>query len=50
MKTKGVHNQKITENFFIFNIGCVSHPEKATSSCFLRNYQLLRLYYEDKVV
>ena len=26
----------------------MSHPEKATSSCDLRNYRLLRLDYEDK--
>ena len=50
METKVVHNQKITKNLYIFNIGCVSHPEKATSSCFLGNYQFLRLYYEYKVV
>ena len=34
MKTEVVDNQKITKNLFIFNIGCVSHPEKTASSCF----------------
>ena len=32
----------------IFNIGCMSHPEKTTSSCDLRNYRFLRLDNEDK--
>ena len=48
MKTKVVDNQKLTEKLYLFNIGCLSHPEKATTSCFLGNYRLLRLDYEDK--
>ena len=34
MKTESVDNQKITENLYIFNIGCMGHPEKNASSCF----------------
>ena len=48
MKTKIVDNQKLTEKLYVFNIGCLSHPKKATTSCFLKNYRLFRLYYEDK--
>ena len=47
MKTRVVQNQKSTEKQFFYIIGCMSHPEKATS-CYLGNYWLLRLDYEDK--
>ena len=46
METKVVHNQKITKILYIFNLGCVSHPEKATSSCFLTTKKLFSIFIE----
>ena len=48
MQTKVVQNQKTTKRLSIFIIGCMSHPEKATSTCYLGNYLFLRPDYEDK--
>ena len=49
MQTKVVQNQKTTKRLSIFITGCMFHPEKATSTCYLENYRLLRLDYEDKI-
>ena len=49
MKTKSIQNKKKTKKrLSIFIIGCMSHPEKATSACYLGNYRILRHDYEDK--
>ena len=49
MKTKIVDNPKITKKLYNFNIGYLSHPEKATSLCFLGNYRLSDLIMEKKL-
>ena len=49
MKTKIVDNPKITKKLYIFNIGYLSHPEKATSLFFLGNYRLSDLIMEKKL-
>ena len=48
MKTKNVDNQNVTKLLYVFNIGCLSHPKKTTSSCFLGNCRLLSINYGNK--
>ena len=45
---KKIRTKKRQDQNLFFIIGCMSHPEKATSSCYLGNYQFLRLDNEDK--